>query len=60
VFTDDVCRCLAELEGGPLGRRLADLLTPVEVEAIGYRGLGLLDRGFPYPDDYHSTPWPLV
>jgi uncharacterized repeat protein (TIGR03843 family) len=60
VFTDDVCRCLAELDGGPLGVRLADLLAPVEIEAIGYRGRGLLDQGFPYPDDYRSTPWPLV
>jgi hypothetical protein len=58
---DDVCRALAELDGGPLGERLADLLTAVEVESIAYRARGLLEEGFPYPDDgYRSTPWPLV
>jgi hypothetical protein len=58
---DDVCRALAELDGGPLGERLTDLLTAVEVESIAYRARGLLEEGFPYPDDgYRSTPWPLV
>ena len=59
--TDDVCRALAELPDGPLGGRLSALLSAVEVESIAYRARGLLDQGFPYPDDgYRSTPWPLV
>ena len=58
---DDVCRALAELDNGPLGERLSDLLTGVELESIAYRARGLLEEGFPYPDDgYRSTPWPLV
>lgn len=58
---DDVCRALAELDDGPLGERLSELLSAVEVESIGYRAKGLLEQGFPYPDDgYRSTPWPLV
>ena len=32
----------------------------VEIEAIEYRARALLAEGFPYPDDYRSTPWPLV
>lgn len=61
VDTDDVCRALAELDGGALGSRLSELLTGVEVESIAYRAKGLLEQGFPYPDDgYRSTPWPLV
>jgi uncharacterized repeat protein (TIGR03843 family) len=59
--TDDVCRALAALEGGSLATDLADLLTPVEIEAVAYRGRALLQEGFPYPDHgYRSTPWPLV
>jgi uncharacterized repeat protein (TIGR03843 family) len=59
--TDDVCRALAALEEGALADELAELLTPVEIEAIGYRGRALLQEGFPYPDHgYRSTPWPLV
>jgi uncharacterized repeat protein (TIGR03843 family) len=58
---DDVCRALAELDSGVLGRRLADHLTAVEIEAVAYRGKALLEEGFPYPDHgYRSTPWPLV
>jgi uncharacterized repeat protein (TIGR03843 family) len=56
---DDVCRVLDELSGG-LGDRLRRHLSEVEIEAIGYRGQALLAQGFPYPDDYRSTPWPLV
>jgi hypothetical protein len=59
-LADDVGRVLDELDTGELGARLRDHLTPVELEAIEYRGLALLDEGFPYPDDYRSTPWPLV
>jgi hypothetical protein len=56
---DDVCRTLEDLRGD-LGSRLRRLLTEVEIEAIEYRGRALLAQGFPYPDDYRSTPWPLV
>jgi uncharacterized repeat protein (TIGR03843 family) len=56
---DDVCRALDDL-AGDLGRRLGRHLTQVEIEAIEYRGRALLAQGFPYPDDYRSTPWPLV
>ena len=58
--SDDVCRVLADLDSGPLADRLHDLLAPVEVESIAHRARGLLSQGLPYPDDYHSTPWPLV
>jgi uncharacterized repeat protein (TIGR03843 family) len=59
--TDDVCRAIAGLEDGALADELADLLTPVEIEAIVFRGRALLQEGFPYPDHgYRSTPWPLV
>lgn len=57
---DDVCRVLAELDDGALGARLRELLAPVEVEAIGHRARALLAEGLPFPDDYRSTPWPLV
>jgi len=61
VDADDVCRALAELDSGPLGGRLADHLTAVEIEAVTYRANALLQEGFPYPDHgYRSTPWPLV
>jgi uncharacterized repeat protein (TIGR03843 family) len=57
---DDVCRVLADLEQGPLGRRLGELLDADEIAAIAHRGRALLAEGLPLPDDYHSTPWPLV
>jgi len=56
---DDVCRALDEMRGA-LGERLRHHLTEVEIEAIEYRARALLAQGFPYPDDYRSTPWPLV
>lgn len=56
---DDVCRALDDL-AGDLGERLRLHLTEIEIEAIEYRGRALLSQGFPYPDDYRSTPWPLV
>ena len=59
IIGDDVCRTLDDLRGG-LGQRLRHHLTPVEIEAIEYCGRALLAQGFPYPDDYRSTPWPLV
>ena len=57
---DDVCRVVADLESGPLGERMAGLLDDDEVDAVLRRAQGLLSRGLPLPDDWHSTPWPLV
>jgi hypothetical protein len=57
---ESVCRMVAELDDGALGERLHELLTPVEVEALGHRASGLLGEGLPHPDDWYSTPWPLV
>jgi len=57
---DDVCRVVADLESGPLGERMALLLDDDEVDAVVRRAQGLLNRGLPLPDDWHSTPWPLV
>jgi len=36
------------------------LLDDDEVDAVVRRAQGLLNRGLPLPDDWHSTPWPLV
>ena len=49
-----------DLESGPLGERFAALLAPEELEAVVLHAQVLLSRGLPFPDDYHSTPWPLV
>jgi hypothetical protein len=57
---DDVCRLLADLDRGPVGDRLRDLLDPDEIAAMAHRARALLAEGLPLPDDYHSTPWPLV
>lgn len=59
---DDVCRVMAELDDGPLGRRLAELLTPQELAAIGMRASDLVREGrFPMPEPgYHSVPWPML
>jgi hypothetical protein len=57
---DDVCRVVADLQSGPLGQRMAGLLDDDEVDAVLRRAQGLLSRGLPLPDDWHSTPWPLV
>jgi uncharacterized repeat protein (TIGR03843 family) len=57
---DDVCRVVADLESGPLGERMAALLDADEIDAVLRRAQALLHRGLPLPDDWHSTPWPLV
>jgi hypothetical protein len=57
---DDVCRVLDELGQGPLRATFEQHLTPVEIEAVEFRGRAVLAQGMPYPDDYRSTPWPLV
>lgn len=56
----DVCRVLAELDGGALAARMAELLAPAELEALTYRAQVLLNDGLPLPEDHYSTPWPLV
>ena len=55
-----MCRVVAELESGPLGERLGALLDADELDALVRRAQVLLARGLPLPDDWHSTPWPLV
>jgi uncharacterized repeat protein (TIGR03843 family) len=62
VLIDDVCRAVAELDEGPLGERLATLLAPDELAAIGMRAADLLRAGrFAAPEPgYHSVPWPMV
>jgi uncharacterized repeat protein (TIGR03843 family) len=60
LLRDDVCRVLDTLRDGDLRDRLRVHLTDVEIEAVEYRGRALLAEGMPFPDDYRSTPWPLV
>src|SRR5262245_46572380 len=60
VLRDDVCRAVDALRDGGLRDRLGRHLTDVELEAVEYRARAMLDEGLPYPDDYRSTPWPLV
>jgi uncharacterized repeat protein (TIGR03843 family) len=57
---DDVCRVVADVESGELGARLGALLDADELDAVLRRAQVLLTRGLPLPDDWHSTPWPLV
>jgi uncharacterized repeat protein (TIGR03843 family) len=53
-------RLAAELEGD-LGRTLAALLNPLEVEAVGRRLQWLLNHGvFPRPVTEYPYPWPMV
>lgn len=58
----DVARVISELETGELGAAMAELLSPSELAAVGFRAGELLRDGFfPAPDPgYHSVPWPLV
>jgi hypothetical protein len=60
--TDAVCRLDRDLVNGPIGARLADLLSPPELAALSTRATDLLRDGhFPHPDPgYHSVPWPMV
>jgi len=62
ALVDDVCRVSAEVPDGPLGARLARLLSPAELVALSLRA-GELGQAGRYPDPdpgYHSVPWPLV
>ena len=55
-----LCRLAAELDGG-LGRTLARLLNPLEVEAVSQRLQWLLRHGvFPGPVTEYPYPWPMV
>ncbi len=62
TLLDDVCRVSAEVPDGPLGGRLASLLSAPELAALSMRAADLgRERRFPEPDPgYHSVPWPLV
>jgi uncharacterized repeat protein (TIGR03843 family) len=62
ALADDVCRVSAEAIDGPLGHRLADLLSPSELAAFAVRATDMIRDGrFPEPEPgYHSVPWPLV
>ena len=60
ALRDDVCRVVESLRDGELRDRLRPHLTDVELDAVEYRARAVLDEGLPYPDDYRSTPWPLV
>jgi hypothetical protein len=62
AISEAVCRIAAELDGGPLARRLGALLAPVELDATRRRAAELLQDGaFPEPDyGYRSVPWPML
>jgi uncharacterized repeat protein (TIGR03843 family) len=48
-------------EAGPLHREMGNLLTPVEIDAMGDRIQGLLNEGtFPEPGDHRPYPWPPI
>ena len=55
-----MCRVVAELGSGALGARFGALLDADEIAAVVRRAQTLVERGLPLPDDWHSTPWPLV
>jgi uncharacterized repeat protein (TIGR03843 family) len=62
AIVEDICRVVAELDDGRVGRRLGALLAPDELAAVGIRAAELLRDGrFPAPEPgYHSVPWPMV
>jgi hypothetical protein len=51
---------VSDIGSGSLGARLGALLDADELDAVVRRAQVLLERGLPLPDDWHSTPWPLV
>jgi hypothetical protein len=64
-LTPDACSAVSSVRralDGALGRRLRDLLSDYEVDALASRAEHLLRAGkLPEPDPgYHSVPWPLV
>jgi hypothetical protein len=58
----DVERALIDLERGQLGKRMRDLISPVELRALKRRVRAVLDPGwrFPEPSSAWSIPWPPV
>jgi uncharacterized repeat protein (TIGR03843 family) len=62
ALTDDVCRVVADAEGGALGERLSALLSGQEIAAFETRAADLLRDGrLPDPEPgYHSVPWPML
>ena len=59
-LSDDVCRVIAELAGGPLRTTISELLSAAEIDAVVHRAHELLQHGLPVPVDRRSMPWPLV
>ena len=55
-------RAAAALESGELRRALKGLITAPEVELLGRRVAGVLDRSwrFPSPTSGWSVPWPPI
>jgi uncharacterized repeat protein (TIGR03843 family) len=62
ALADDVCRVSADAIDGPLGVRLAEMLSAAELSAFAVRAADVIRAGrFPEPDPgYHAVPWPLV
>lgn len=58
----DVERALREVEKAALAKRLDELISPAEVQALKRRLRGVLDPGwrFPEPASAWSVPWPPV
>lgn len=59
---DDVERTLVQMERGPLGESVRDLLSAAEVRVLKRRLRGVLDPQwrFPEPSSAWSIPWPPV
>lgn len=62
AHSDAVCRVVREIDEDALGERLAILLSPPELAALGTRATDLVRDGrLPDPEPgYHSVPWPMV
>jgi hypothetical protein len=58
----DVARTLAQMERGPLGETMGELISPAEVRVLKRRLRGVLDPRwrFPEPSSGWSIPWPPV
>jgi hypothetical protein len=61
-YRADLERAAAALESGELRRALKGLITAPEVELLGRRVAGVLDRSwrFPSPTSGWSVPWPPI
>jgi uncharacterized repeat protein (TIGR03843 family) len=62
AHVDAVCGVIRDIDEGALGERLATLLSPPELAALGTRATDLVRDGrLPGPEPgYHSVPWPMV